>query len=145
MLYAQLHAGMASQVKACKGVDCRRTRVACNVFDGLSLQAGVLAAVGVAPKPQQHCRAVVLQADCIRPLRLLYWTSIAFLPCETTLRLKPFVQSRLCNNTQWRLLYHTQTIQGSDSKVWNGEQIEHRNQKNMNQTAAGVSSCTAGQ
>ena len=65
--------------------DCEHTRVACNVLDGLSLEAGVLAAMGVAPEPQQHCRAIVLQADLERPFGLLCRAGLAFLPCKSTL------------------------------------------------------------
>ena len=67
----------------------RHTRVAGNVFDGLSCQAGVLAAVSIAPEPQQHCRAVVLQADLKGPFRLLCRASLVFLPCKTTTKSKP--------------------------------------------------------
>jgi hypothetical protein len=38
----------------------RLTSVAGSVLDGLSLESSILAAVCVAPQPQQHCRAAVL-------------------------------------------------------------------------------------
>lgn len=58
------------------------TRVACGVFDGMSFQAGVLTAVSVAPQPQQHCRAIVLQAHLEGPFGLLSGAvALPFLPC----------------------------------------------------------------
>lgn len=50
------------------------------MFDGLCLESGVLAAVSIAPEPQQHCRAVVLQADLKGPFRLLGRASLPILP-----------------------------------------------------------------
>ena len=83
----------------------RRTGVACNMFDGLSCQAGVLAAMSIAPKPQQHCRAIVLQADLKGPFRLLCRASLAFLPCKTTARLNPLnTSSSVCKSLQTDLL-----------------------------------------
>ena len=47
------------------------TCVASSVLDGVRLQPRVLTAVGVAPQPQQHSRAAVLQGHFKGPLGLL--------------------------------------------------------------------------
>ena len=52
------------------------------MFDGVGLQTGVLTAASVAPQPQQHCRAVVLQAHSEGPFWLLSGAALLpFLPC----------------------------------------------------------------
>ena len=76
------------------------------MFDGLSLEAGVLAAMGIAPKPQQHCRAVVLQGDFKGPFRLLCRARLTVLPCKTT---GEYQCTNFCIKKNWRLLYWTQT------------------------------------